>query len=166
VGRVGDIALLVQLGVEVWRAPARRALLAAGGGLIVLDRDHGGDRPPTQIGPVRPRAIRLISCERARAGARAQRAGAVDDQLIEHGDELWAVVGLARGQQQAQRAAAGLGGQVDFAGQPAAGASELCEGGSGVAPASVDAALCTTRLVSRRFGRAARISCRRYMSDI
>ena len=154
----GDVALLVQLGVEVRWAPARGALLAAGGGLVLLDRDDRGDLAAAQVGTVRLRAVRLIGGDRARAGARAQRPGPVDDQLVEYGDELRAVVGLARGQQQAQWAAAGLGGQMDLAGQPAAGASELREGRTGLAPAPADAALCTTRLLSRRFGAAARIS--------
>lgn len=60
-------------------------------------------------------------CVRSGAGA---ADGAADPYLPQHGDELRAVRGLARSQDERQRAARAAGGKMDLAGLPAPGASE------------------------------------------
>ena len=120
------VPLLVEVGVVADRPTPRGALLLPVGGLVSLFRDHCLDAASAQVGPVAAGGVGLVPGDRVRPGAGAAD-GAADPYLPQHGDELWAVRGLACGQHERQWAALAVGGQVNLAGLPAPGASQ--EGG-------------------------------------
>jgi len=96
------------------------------GGLVLLLRDHCLDAASAQVGPVAAGRVGLVPATRVRSSARPADRTA-DPYLPQHGDELWAVCGLPRGQDERQRATLPVCREVDLAGLPAPGTSE--EGG-------------------------------------
>lgn len=97
-------------------APA--ALLLAVRGLVGLLRDNAFDVPSAQVGSVGVGGVRLVAGDRAGPGARAaDRSPNLD--LVQDRDEAGAVGGLPLGEDEGERAAAGVGGEVDLGGQAA-----------------------------------------------
>lgn len=111
------VALLVEVWVMADGATALRAALLATGCLVGLLRDDGLDVVSTQLGAVAAGGVRLIGGHRAGAGARA-----ADGQADLDADSTARNFGLSpaclRGQDEGQRTAAPVGGQVDLVGQP------------------------------------------------
>lgn len=103
--------------------PAPTASLLAVGGLVLLLRDDCLDVVFAQVGAVGAGRVGLVCGDRARPGA-GTADGQADADLVEYGDELRAVRGLSGGQAERQRPAPAVGGEMDFAGQAAAGPSE------------------------------------------
>lgn len=127
-GEAGDqaldrVPLLVEIGIVTDGPTAPGALLLPVGGLVPLLGDDSLDAASAQVGPVAAGRVGFVPGNGVRPGARAAD-GAADPYLSQHGDELWAVRGLARGQDERQRAALAVGGEVNLAGLPAPGASE------------------------------------------
>ncbi len=60
----------------------------------------------------------LVRGDRAGSGAGTADRSA-DPHLLQHGDEMRAVAGLPRGQDERQRTAPAVGSEMDLAGQPA-----------------------------------------------
>jgi hypothetical protein len=107
----------VEVGVVADGTAASGALLLPVGGLVFLFGDDRFDVVFAQVSPVAAGRVGLVPGDRVRAGAGAADEPA-DPYLVEYGDELRAVCGLARGQDERQRAARAVGGEVDLAGLP------------------------------------------------
>ncbi|BDM74834.1 hypothetical protein HEK616_83210 (plasmid) [Streptomyces nigrescens] len=92
--------------------------------MVLLLRDRVPDAALTQIGADLAVAVRLVSAHAVRgaAGAPEPRAGNAD--LVPDRLELGAVRPLPRCDEQGQRAAAALRGNMDLGRQPATGAAE------------------------------------------
>lgn len=99
------------------------ALLSPVGGLVPLLRDHCFDAAFSQVGAVTARRVGLVPGDSVRPGAGAAD-GTADPDLPQYRDELRAVRGLARGQDERQRTALAVGGEVDLAGLPTSGTSQ------------------------------------------
>lgn len=119
------VPLLVEVG-DVTDGPAAvGALLLSVGGLVILLGDDCLHVVFAQVGPVTTRRVGFVPCGCVRAGAGAGGGlRPADAHLAQHGDELRAVRGLSRGQDERQGAALAVGGEVDPAGLPAPGASQ------------------------------------------
>lgn len=120
------VPLLVEVGVVADGPPAPGSLLLPVGGLVLLLGDDRLDAAFAQVGPVAAGRVGLVPGDCVRPGAGAAD-GPADPYLFQDGDELRAVRGLALGQDERQRSALAVGGEVDLAGLPAPGASQ--EGG-------------------------------------
>ncbi len=105
------------------RAAATRTAVLTVGRLVGLFRDDGLDVASAQIGAVGAGGVGLVGGHRGRVGARAT-AGQAHLDAGQDGAELWAVSGLARGQDEGQRTASPIGGQVELAGQSAPGTTQ------------------------------------------
>lgn len=104
--------------------PAVRTPPPAGCGLIDLLRDGRPDSASSQVAAVVAGGVRLIPGHRVRPAAGAPDRAA-HSQPFQDRDELWTVAGLAGREDERQRAAAPVGGQMDLAGQPASGTSQF-----------------------------------------
>lgn len=114
----GRVALLVELCIMADRAAATGAALLTVGRLVGLLGDDGLDAASAQIEAVAAGGVGLVGGHRGRAGARTTD-GQADLDPGQDGAKLWAVAGLAWGQDERQRTASPVGRQVDLAGQPA-----------------------------------------------
>lgn len=99
------------------------ALLLPVGGLVLLLRDDRFDAAFAQVGAVAAGRVRLVPADRAGPSA-GTADGPADPYLLQDGDELRAVGGLARGQDERQWAALPVTGDMDLAGLSTPGASE------------------------------------------
>jgi hypothetical protein len=99
--------------------------------LVFLLRDGAADAAAAQVAAVGEGAVRLVGQNPARARAGPAASGAGDAYFLEYGDELRAVAPLAGGDNDGQGILASLDGEVELAGQPAAGAAESVVAGLG-----------------------------------
>ena len=120
------VPLLVEIGVVADGSATSGALLLPVGGLVLLLRDDRLDTAFAQVGAVSAGRVRLVPGDRVRPDA-GSADGPAYPYLLQDGDELRAVRCLACGQDERQRAALAVGGEMDLAGLPAPGASQ--EGG-------------------------------------
>ncbi len=109
------VPLLVEVRVVADGSAAPGALPRPVGGLVPLLRDDRLDSAFAQVGAVAARRVSLVAGNRVRPGAGAANR-ATDPYPPQYGDKLRAVRGLARGQDERQRAALPVGSKVDLAG--------------------------------------------------
>src|SRR5216684_6571000 len=92
-----SVALLVQFGVEGWRAAAGAALVLAVADLVGLVWDGAPDPPSPQVGAVSPGTVGLISQHPPRPGAGTAPPRPGHPDAFQHGLELRTVTTLPRG---------------------------------------------------------------------
>jgi hypothetical protein len=112
------VPFLVQIGVVANGPAALAALVLPVGSLVPLLRDDRLDAAFPQVGAVSARGVGLVGGDRVGSGAGTADRSA-DPYFLQRGDELRAVGGLSRGQDERQRTAPAVGGEVDLAGLPA-----------------------------------------------
>src|SRR5260370_37207732 len=122
--RLDSVALLVQFGVEGWRAAAGAALVLAVADLGGLVWDGAPDPPSPQVGAVSPGTVGLISQHPPRpgAGTAPPRPGHPDPR--HRGLDLRTVTTLPRGDDDRQRLLVLLTRQMDLGGQAPARAAQ------------------------------------------
>src|SRR5260370_7914730 len=113
-----SVALLVQFGVEGWRAAAGAALVLAVADLVGLVWDGAPDPPSPQVGAVSPGTVGLISQHPPRPGAGTAPPRPGHPDTFQHGLELRTVTTLPRGDDDRQRLLPLLTRQMDLAGHP------------------------------------------------
>ena len=118
------VAPLVELLVEDRRAPAPAAKPEPVADLVGSLGDGVADAPASQPSPDGPGAVALVAQDVGGPHAGPSRTNAGHPDLLHHGGELGAVVGVPTRDREGERAAKGVAGQVDFAGQATSGASE------------------------------------------
>ncbi len=119
-----SVALFVVVFVECRGPAATGAELFAVADLVGLLGDRAPDPAFTQVGAVGPGAVCLVGTDSGGSGARPARAGPGDMDLLQDGLEVRAVVPVTGCDQQGHGFLSLLGGEVDFRGQTATGASE------------------------------------------
>jgi hypothetical protein len=117
------VAVFVELGVVGEGPSAPASLLLPVRGLVGLLRDDRLDVPFAQMSAVGAGGVSLVTGDRVGTGARAADR-ATDPDLVQDRDEPGTVGGLPLGQDEGERAAAGVGGEMNLAGQAAARAPE------------------------------------------
>lgn len=110
-----SVPLLVELGVVANGPTAHTTLLLPVGGLVPLLRDDSLDVALAQVGAVAAGRVGLVPGDRVGPGAGAAD-GPADPEFPQQGDELRAVGGLPLGQEEHQRAALSVAGDVNLAG--------------------------------------------------
>ncbi|GGR77781.1 hypothetical protein GCM10010269_16320 [Streptomyces humidus] len=109
------VAALVHLLVEADGSASPAAAPPAGGTLVPRLGDDVLDLASTQVAVIVARAVRPITTQVVGPRARVPSAGALDPDTLQDGDHLRAVAPLAGGDQQGQRPATALPGEVDLA---------------------------------------------------
>jgi len=119
-----DVAVLVCLAVEGWRAATAAAAAGPVADLVGPLGDRVGDAPTAEPGADRFRAVALVAQDviGPNAGTAGSEPGHPD--RLHHGGEAGAVVGVAAREDEAERPAPAVAGQVDLAGQAASGPTE------------------------------------------
>lgn len=112
------VPFLVQVAVVADGPATAGPLPLAVGGLVDLLRDDGLDAASAQVGSVAAGRIRLVARDSVGPSAGAAN-GPADPDLPQDRDELRAVGCLSGSQDERQRAALAVGGEVDLAGLPA-----------------------------------------------
>lgn len=119
-----DVALLVPFGVEARRSPCGGAPFEAGALRVGFLRDRVLDSAPTQVATAWAVAVGLVGRDALRPGTWSAGPEPRYADRIEDGRELGAVGALPRGDDQRERAAPSVRAQMNFGGEPAAGAAE------------------------------------------
>jgi hypothetical protein len=145
-GPFDGVSFLVERGVVCDGPAAPAAPVSPVGGLVLLLGDDGFDAAFAQVGAVSPGGISLVARHSRRPGTGPAHRQ-TDPHPVQNGDELRTVCRLPRGQDQGQRAAAPVGGQMDFAGLPAAGPAQESGFQAGSASAPDASALCASGVV-------------------
>lgn len=112
------VPLLVKVRVVADGPATPGAPLLPIGGLVPLLRYDGLDAASAQVGAVAAGRVGLVPGDGVGPGAGAAD-GTWDPDFPQYGDELRAVGRLSGSQDERQRAALAVGGEVDFAGLPA-----------------------------------------------
>ncbi len=119
-----DVAALVELFVEGRRAPAVAAAPEPVADLVGPLGDGVADAALSQPGADGFGAVALVAQDVGGPHAGPSWADAGYPYRLHHCGELGAVVGVAARDGEGERAAEGVAGEMDFAGQAASGASE------------------------------------------
>lgn len=109
------IPLHVEVGVVAHGPTTLASLPLPVRDLVLLLWDDRFDAAPAQVGAVAAGRIRFVTGDRVRPGAGASDGPAVP-YLLQDGDELRAIRVLTCGQDECQRAALAVGGEMDLAG--------------------------------------------------
>lgn len=117
------VALLVSLAVEGWWPAASAASAEPVSALVCGDGDHGPDAALAKLFADGPGGVRLVSQDHIRPGAGpSSRTG--NPQAGHDLGEGRCVTGLSGGEDERERPAAGIGGEVDLRGRSAAGTAD------------------------------------------
>lgn len=123
-GSFDDVAVFVGVGVERGWSASSAALAFAGGDLVALLRDYGGDAAGAEHAPVHATGVGLVGCDRVRAGAWAPTADPGHADVVEDLFEHRSVVALPASDDDRQREAVTVDGVMDLRRQPATGAAD------------------------------------------
>src|SRR5690606_21078790 len=159
-GAFDDVALLVQVGVEVGWPPATGAASFAVGLLVGRLGDHRADAALAQHGAVGARGVGLVTQHCIGAGTGPAAGGARDLDRAQHHFQRAPVVALARGDQYRQGPSAPVDGILDLAGQPAAGAPDALIGRLAVDTAEAQIRVIRSGPPVWPSGRVERVACR------
>jgi len=118
------VSVLVPCWVEGWGSAAGGAASSSVSGLVGWHGDGRRDLVSSEPGAVGAGGVGLVGEDSLGSLPGASGSGAGDADLLEHGDELWAVAVLTRGEQEREHPTVLVDRGVGLGAPPAAGATQ------------------------------------------